>query len=149
MCFTEFCDWLRKYASFENVEVKEKVTAAKLKTIIIEEFGPRCKIFLSDEYYLKDSKQALIEFLSDDDTDKFMYKSVITDCDDFSFRLMGNASFGDLEGTAFGILWSKVPNGVHAVNFYVDDEFNVWVIEPQNDIIFKLPKDWEPILVIV
>lgn len=150
MCLKQITSWIKTYALKEvDKDDDEKMSLSLIKSVLKKEFGSSCKIYMSDEYYLKESKKALAEFLVKDFTDKYIYTKEITDCDDFSFRLMGNASFGDLEGTAFGILWAKVPNGSHAVNCFVDNNLEVWIIEPQSDSIFPLPEDWEPYLVIM
>ena len=148
MCFTKIYGWLQGL-SIKNNKIDIQISNSEVKSILTEEFGSTCKIYLSDGYYLRDTKQSLIDFLAKDNTDKFIYKKEVADCDDFSFRLLGNASFGDLEGTAFGILWTKTSKCNHAVNCYIDNELNVWIVEPQNDSIFPLPKDWHPMLVVM
>ena len=148
MCLEQITSWVEKYILRKEYDDK-KVSSSLIKSVLKKEFGSSCIIYLSDEYYLKESKKALSEFLVKDDTDKYIYTKVITDCDDFSFRLMGNASFGDLEGTAFGILWTKTSTGNHAVNCYVDSDLIVWIIECQTDQVFPLPSNWKPYLVIM
>ncbi len=137
-------DWFKK-----TNEDSSKLTGKQVRSLLKKEFGSQCEIHISDEYYLKDTKKALIEFLAKDDTDELVFNSVITDCDDFSFRLMGNAAFGKLEGTAFGILWTKTTTGAHAINLFIDENHIVWLIEPQTDNIYLLPEGWEPMLVVM
>ena len=55
------------------------------------------------------------------------------DCDEFSFALMGYWNDG-LEQFAFGIAWSAT----HAFNIMVDNNKQVWVVEPQSNKFIKI-----------
>jgi len=71
----------------------------------------------------------------------------IKNCDDYSFQLMGDFHIPKWSALAFGILWLDKP--AHAVNLFVDDNREVWIVEPQDDKIFKLPKDWKERMLIM
>lgn len=146
MCWSKITSFFkRKELNFdENTLGKDEV-----EYLLRKEFGSECAIYISDNYYLKESKKSLGEFLSQDDTDSQKYIKEISDCDDFSFKLLGNASFGKMKGTAFGILWVNTKTEQHAVNVYIDDNLDVWVIKPQNDKVFKKPKDWKGYLIVM
>jgi hypothetical protein len=62
------------------------------------------------------------------------YKSEIRDCDDFADITKGRvADF--MPGRAFGTIWAEnLPNvnGYHALNFYIDQNKEMWIYEPQN-----------------
>jgi len=70
-------------------------------------------------------------------------------CDDFSFALMGHISNPSWGALPFGIVWTKIPGGAHAVNCFIDKNRDVWIVEPQNDAVYKCPSNWEPYLVMI
>jgi len=141
MCFSFFKDKVDKPDPLEDVDHTE------IMTVLRAEMGEDCMIYLSDRDYQVTSKEEIENFLALDDTDKRKYLSEYHDCDDFSYRLHGQFSVPGWSGLAFGILWAGVPGGGHAINCFVDNDKEVWIIEPQNDKIFKLPDDWEPWIV--
>ena len=121
---------------------------SEVLTILKSEF-PDANIFLSDEIYEKISLPDLKEFLRKDDTNLYRYKPELFDCDDFSYRLMGNVSIPGLSGIPFGIVWTITENGGHALNCFIDEREQVWLVEPQTDEAF-LPKDnWKVQLVMM
>ena len=63
-------------------------------------------------------------------------------CDDFAFRLMG-VFHQDLRTAAMPIFitWVSMPEGGHAVLSYYKHG-QVKIIEPQNDDIYDVPKEW-------
>ena len=89
-------------------------------------------IFLSDEKYQVTDKASIAQFLALDDTDKEKYTPVWFDCDNFSFRLMGQFHRGKWACLAFGIGWSET----HAFNVFFDDK-ECYIVEPQTDNIIK------------
>jgi hypothetical protein len=70
-------------------------------------------------------------------------------CDDFSYSIMGRISNPDWGALPFGVLWTEVPGGAHAVNCFIDNNRDVWVLEPQTDSLFSLPGNWNPYLVMM
>jgi len=110
-----------------------EIRGSKIKSIL-KELGTK-NIFISDSKYKKISKNVVKEFLSNDMTDLRKYVPEKYDCDNYSFSLMGKASYL-LSGYAIGIVWADTPNGKHALNFYIDKYEAFWFIEPQTDEIF-------------
>jgi len=109
-------------------------------TVILEkllEVYPFAKIYLSDRYYYTCPRLDVAAFLAIDDTDKAHYVSEFHDCDDFSFRLMGQFSVKPYSGLAFGIAWSRT----HAYNIVVVTNEGVFIVEPQTDKTFKPNSD--------
>jgi len=144
MCWNIFSkDKLGKPSPLINIDNTE------VMSILRAEMGTECVIYLSDADYQVTSKAEIVRFLSLDDSDKEKYVSEYYDCDDFSYRLHGQFSIPGWSSLAFGILWSGTPNGGHAINCFIDEDREVWVVEPQNDSIFKLPKNWEPWIIIM
>ena len=91
-------------------------------------------LFLSDQSYKLIYLQSMKEFLANDDTDSKTWIKQYHDCDDFSYRLMGQASTPEWACLAFGIAWSKT----HAFNIFVSANKNIYLIEPQSDKVIKL-----------
>lgn len=129
-------------------EYLKDLTINEVYTILLSEF-PEATLYLSDNKYKTVSKEQLKAYLHTNQVSENKYVSEYYDCDDFSFALMGELSNPEWGALPFGILWTKVPGGAHAVNCFIDSDHEVWIIEPQNDSIFKLPPDWVPYLVIM
>jgi len=94
-------------------------------------------IYLSDSQYWLCSENDINTFLKVDTTNKMGYVPEERDCDDFSYRLMGQLSIPSWSGIAFGIVWTNL----HALNCLIDDTSKFWFIEPQSD---KLQEKLEP-----
>jgi len=122
---------------------------SEILSLLRSEFGDDTAIFLSDEKYRSIPKSEFGKLLKMDDTDKSKYIPIFYDCDDFSFRLMGQLSIGDEASLPFGIIWVKTPKSAHALNVFIDDKEQVWLVEPQNDTIFKMPEKWKAYFVIM
>jgi len=106
-------------------------------------------IYISDSKYKTITIDELIRFLKDDDTNEYRYVAEYMDCDNYSFHLMGSIHNVEWGALPFGIIWTTVPNGAHAANCFVDDDMEVWIVEPQKDTYFHLPEDWIPYLVVI
>ena len=61
-------------------------------------------------------------------------------CGEFAFRLMGNFSNKTWGGKAVGIIWSTT----HGFNVVIDEDKQVWAVEPQEDKLILLKKAREP-----
>ena len=122
---------------------------SEVLSLLRSEFGEDTAIFLSDEKYKSIPKNEFGKLLKLDDTDKSLYVPIYYDCDDFSFRLMGQLSIGDEASLPFGIIWVQTEKTAHALNVFIDDKEQVWLVEPQNDAIFKKPKKWSVYFVIM
>lgn len=99
-------------------------------------------IYISDNKYWLCSKQDIETFLSFDKTNKETYVPEEYDCDDFSYRLMGQFSIKNWSGIAFGIVWTNV----HALNCLIDDTGKFYFVEPQRDFSSSLKEsleDWQ------
>ena len=112
---------------------------------------PECTLLLSDNRYKTTTKQELMRFLKEDNTDKYGYVSEWFDCNNFSYHLHGNISSPSWGCLPFGILWTTTSGGGHAINCFVDNNREIWLIEPQNDLMFKLDSKpiWKPYVVMM
>jgi len=122
---------------------REKVTSSYLLGLLEKEFGKDTTIYLVDRDYHLIDEEEMERFLIEDKTNLAKYVAEYHDCDDFSFRLMGQVSIPGWSDIAFGIIFAQTPQGGHAVNCFVSNEEEVLLIEPQNDKIFKKPLDWK------
>jgi len=120
----------------------------EVHTILKAEF-PDAWIGLSDSVYKTTTKEELMKYINYDIIDEYHYVSEYYDCDDFSYALMGSLSNPEWGALPFGIMWTDVPGGAHAVNCFIDNNREVWIIEPQTDQIFSLPKDWSPYFIVM
>lgn len=103
-------------------------------------------IFLADRTYNAYEHDDIVEFLRNDLTNKKEYLDETFDCDDFSLVLSAaskkwSSEHGYKTGMCFGLVWGDIrtdeqPNP-HAVNFFVDADGVLWLVEPQSDKIFK------------
>lgn len=126
----------------------DSIDVNEISTLLASEF-PDAKLLFADRDYKTVSKSELERFLKDNKTDLYKYVSEYMDCDDYSFCLMGAISNPDWGALPFGIVWTEVPNGAHAVNCFIDKKRKVWICEPQTDALFSCPSDWHPYLVII
>jgi hypothetical protein len=122
--------------SFEEPVVDYSV----VEDVILKTFGTgyQYHVFVSDVVYALPSVETIKRFLEVDDTDSLYYARHFADCDDFAFVLQGAQEryFWGV-GYAFGILWYYTERFGHAVNFFIDRDRQLWIVEPQNDSILK------------
>ena len=121
MCFKTIKNWLyRIYSGKNSMEY------------ILSKYCDDVKLL--DSKYNLGPIDDLIQFLKTDDTDLKSYINTYLDCDDFAIMLFGlwkDAMCPD--NTGLGLVFVRHPDYLHALNFYVDDEEQVWLVEPQND----------------
>jgi hypothetical protein len=120
-------------------QVSAKVlTSQELMTTVTNEFGEPCARIILDRTYTLIDLVWLKTFLKDYssvDTRKYVAESF--DCDSFSFVLKGEIERLE-QGLALGLLTVKTESGYHMLNFFVDTNKTVYLIEPQSDAIFRL-----------
>ena len=107
-----------------------KASFTEVFQLIAERF-PDCPIYLSDNEYLLCSYDDIALFLAQDQTNKMEYQSEVYDCDNFSYRLMGQFSIPGWSALAFGIVWSAN----HAFNVFISEDKKLLFVEPQDDSI--------------
>lgn len=107
---------------------------------ILKEVKPTAThIYISDSTYWLCTKDDIKSFLSMDATNKDQYVPELHDCDDFSYRLMGQLSTLEWSGIAFGIVWTNL----HALNCLIDINGKFWFIEPQSDKLQDKLESWQ------
>jgi len=106
------------------------------------------KVYFKDSRYLLVPMDQVERLLNWDGTDEFAYVSEQYDCDNYELRLWGQVnSLPEWAGISLGMVWFSEP--AHALNFFVDVEGKVWLIEPQSDTIFEKPQGWEAFLIML
>lgn len=143
----DFRKWLCQVLGCKKYFCLEEVPPITLEkevdfTFIYELLNKYCafgKFFISDKRYYLPSVEDVQTFLALDDTDKEKYVTQFFDCDDFSFRLMGQIHVKPWASLAFGIAWSRV----HAFNVFIGKDEQFYVVEPQNDkiMLYETVKD--------
>ena len=123
----------------EKLSIRKDIPQpAVLGTITLKDcyalLQPLCSdIYLSDEYFSLTSKDKALTF---SEATKVQYVDWIAndhDCDNFSFALLGYWS-DSLKSFAFGIAWSNT----HAFNLMIDNNKQVWIVEPQSNKYYTL-----------
>jgi len=106
-------------------------------------------IHVSDGSYGCYPKSEVERFLEENGIDKMKYYKERFDCDNFALALAGResewyAGCNVESGSAFGIVHgdirkkeSDTKSRPHAVNFFISDEGELWLIEPQTDELYK------------
>jgi len=113
-----------------------------LKKKLPQAMWTKATIYLVDRTYQLISKAEMERFLKQDLTDLQEYVAEFHDCDDFSWALLGSISAKEWSGIAFGFAFSNT----HAFNIFVSDEKEVYIVEPQRDLIWKvneIPKQYK------
>jgi len=107
-------------------------------------------IYLADPLYSVPSLDSLKTFLKQDKTNLNKYSEDF-DCDDFSVALYYHLKKWRSDICA-GILWIKAPFA-HALNIALvadsKGDIKVAIIEPQNDLIYEVPKSYRGWLILI
>lgn len=126
-----------------------QVTGSELRQIIKKSLGDGVCCHIVDGDYGCYSKEDLERFLKSDNVDQLKYHAERFDCDNFALALAGReaewySTRSDKLGSGFGIVHGDIRKSEedtkkrpHAINYLVDDGGELWLIEPQNDKIFK------------
>ena len=125
---------VRKQLEAERVPspiTKGKVSAAKCREVLDRRLKPSEGLFIADVFYTKTTVEELKKFLKADSINKEKYVTDWNDCDDYAFKLLGAVKKW-YPNLAFGVAWSKS----HAFNFFIDEKYKLWFIEPQTDLVF-------------
>jgi len=134
------------------------LTPINQKTIatVISKIAPTCTILYSDSIYSTTSIDELKRFLRDDKTNEYRYISEYYDCDDYSFRLMGQIHCVEWGALPFGIMWVVIMIGTdrkkwkqHAVNCFIDKDNKFWLVEPQTDQITEVPSNYKIFFIMI
>ena len=115
-----------------------KILVSKLGQV----FDKNIQIHLADGNYHLPSVPEVKEILDDDDLNLTKYVSEVRDCDDYSLLLKAEFvvrqnMYRKESPYCFGEIWGEFPTP-HAINLFIDNNHQVWFVEPQTDEIFPL-----------
>jgi hypothetical protein len=116
-----------------------KADSNSIFDILVKVNPPATHIYINDYEYRLCSKEDIAQFLRQDWTNKKDYVKEEYDCDDFSYRLMGQFSVKDWSGIALGIVWTDL----HALNCLIDNNGKFYFIEPQSDKLQENLEAWQ------
>lgn len=135
--------WLSKLftpqPSISMPTVRKQVSGSYIYTILNAVVPSATHIYISDNQYWLCSEADIENFLSMDATNKDQFINEEHDCDDFSYRLMGQLSTQEWSGIAFGIVWTNL----HALNCFISDTGTFYFIEPQTDELQNKLEAWQ------
>ena len=75
-----------------------------------------------------------------DNTNAMLYDEDFLDCDDFAESLHGAFCIPGWSALVLGEVICNTGEDCHAINCFIDTDKQVWLVEPQNDRIWK-PED--------
>ena len=154
MCIREWlcgalgCD--RYDSDIPSPKIVGSIEVEDLKIVLKGVFGD-IPLLLPDYHYILATKESYEEFLKQDTTDSYIYTGDTEynhwDCENYSYRLHGNLNIPKWAGVPKGCCWLSKP--AHAVNIFVDENLDVFYVEPQTDMLYlvKDKTDWEPYIV--
>ena len=149
MCIEKIKEFLffREYKITPPVDTND-LDLVELYSILNSEFN-NANINVTDRKYKTAPFSEYARLISWSKVDKRDYVTEYYDCDNFSLALMGEFNIPEWSALAFGILFAETPEGAHAINFFIDNNNDVWIVEPQNDSIFPMPITWKPYFVLI
>jgi len=147
MCLNWLKSKLCKQGNISPPNFLEDVSGTEVLSILKAEF-PNATIIASDLEYKTTTKEELKRFLKYDITDSNRWTKYYN-CNNFAFQLMGNISNPDWGVLSFGILLGKKNGKDHAINCFIDNNREVFLVEPQNDSL-TVPSDaWDVIIILM
>lgn len=135
---------LDAFIQIPNQHSTTRIDRVGLKKALLSTFGEKgLAIFKqSDNDYKLVDKEYFKSFLENNTVNHLKYIPTVNDCDDFSDLLMGDVTRWDSD-LCFGTIWvTTETGGGHALNWMIDTNETIWLIEPQTDVIFSMPDDW-------
>jgi len=122
----------------KKLPTRAEISHNDLRALLQAKF-PVVPLYLSDNVFRLCDITDIEKFLDLDETNKIKYQAEKMDCDDFAYRLMGQLSIPPWSNIAFGICWTDK----HALNLMVDNNGDIWFIEPQTDACRSSLEDWQ------
>ena len=120
----------------------------ELHSLLKAELGMDVAILLSDYNYKLATKESFEDFLSCDNTNDYLYTGDPgVDCDNFAEILAGRTAIPGWGEVPIGTCWLSEP--AHAVNIFVDENKDIYYVEPQNDMLYLVSNktDWKASIV--
>lgn len=132
-------------------EIKNRLEFDSLYTLLQTRF-PGTHIFTRSSVKII-SKEDWLKFLKLDRINETPYSWQDFNCTEYAEILQGNAR-KLAPASAFGIAivvrtGIDQPGHYHYMNFFLDENGIIWLVEPQNDSIFLPPTDWQYLLILI
>lgn len=137
-------------ATYPHIHTYSTFTTTETRDILEKALAPK-NMNIGDRTYLAYTKNTLIDFLNCNVSDKHTYVSETFDCDDFARVLVGRerewfaTRVNTKNGSTFGTVWGDIrlvggknKANPHAMNVFIDNNRNVYLIEPQTDVIYSI-----------
>ena len=140
MCFDWF--YTRKYGidkPKDTVKIDYDEVEEILQAQLTNDEHPLSVLSRDWKYKLapKSEYERMIRF---DKTDNILYDADYYDCDDYMESLHGAFCIPGWSALVFGEVICNTGEDCHAINCFIDTDKQVWLVEPQNDRIWK-PED--------
>jgi hypothetical protein len=129
-----------------------RLTPQEVKDILYRDLrdilAPNVSIRLADAHYYTPSVKHAKAIIKGSDANLHDWLSERFDCDDFAISLKRDFAYDayhKLEytaGHAFGMLWGPFGEDGHAVNWMINDDMKVRLIEPQSDTVYMPTDAW-------
>ena len=137
--------WLQRNTAKPTPEPELRVTQSTKRmafdamAALLAAQAPDANVYLSDKSYLLCNENDIAWMLANDQSNKMEFTPEALDCDDFSYRLMGQFSVPGWSDLAFGIVWTNL----HALNCFIDESGSFWFVEPQTDTLQSALLPWQ------
>jgi hypothetical protein len=161
--------WFKNLGKSENYKLKmdyaennltyTRITSDDMRYKMMDIMGIGVQYIILDRYFWTVNMAHIVWFLEHDDTDtyKYIHDDGINqqfDCDNFAIRLWGNMNIPNWACIPFGIIIIQTnTGGMHMMNIYIDEDMEIWAIEPQNDAMYTMQSlilsNWKPVLVMM
>lgn len=137
MCFDWF--YIRKYGidkPKDTVDIGYREVVEILQTQL-PNTEQDVTVVVSDHHYRLAPKSEYVRMIRHDQTNNMIYDPSYLDCDDFATRLHGAFCIPGWSALVLGEVVCTTGTECHAINCFIDSDKKVWLIEPQNDQIWK------------
>lgn len=134
-----------------SLSLKQTFTSQQVTEILQKSLPKLNALHVCDTDYYTYGTESLKTFLSSDNTNDIKYVPEGFDCDDFAKVLLGREKLWAYplsqtvqRASTFGMVTGDIrkmetdtEKRLHAVNCFIDEEGVLWLVEPQNDSIYR------------
>jgi len=138
-------DELLRWLTYPKQEEDVIISNDELKQILVEQLGENVKSVttIPDSKFKLVNREHLQQWLYKNPVNKRKYVPTWHDCNTFATILKGDLDKWDSQLCTGEVYVITEEGSGHAVNIFVDLNKDVYIIEPQNDSIFKFPDNWK------
>ena len=126
-----------------TINIDDDTVVALLQTSLTNPDHP-LGVMARDWKYKLAPKTEYMRMIRYDNTDTISYESDYMDCDDFAAKLHGAFCIPGWSSLVFGEVTCFTGSDCHRINCFIDSDYQVWLVEPQNDMVWKPgARGWE------